>query len=487
MLGYRAGWITATLLITALLSPSAEAVDWVQRHIAETSNTTPAFRNVDVMILPDGTPAVGYLDWEVLTPTVGFVEGQIVRDITANLPSHVVSFKADPFGIISYTGFGPDVYGTDYGQRQTLNAAQRPEFFPSSAGRASELVLDSRSIPTVVSRSFSSPNTYQINTFDVISASWNASTLPSSISLLPGVDPLFSTAAAFLPDDRLVVASYNYQEFEVAIEQPTGDFFTIATDAFGSTRLAASVTTSHTGEVAFALRQDNDLKVGIYDGVSVSYETIATGVNPASPIALGSLAYAPDGTLGLAYIDGFQGDVMYATRTAPNTWTHETLPIEGVLASLTYDAASNPFIGVAADWSIELLSPVLEPLFDPILGDYDNNGEVGQSDLDLVLANWGVGFQPGPGELGPDWVNQLGITGPIVGQDELALVLQNWGNTASPSASAIADATGLSESQIESLVPEPTSLTLLIIGGSLTLRRPSSKDRLQPAGDARTA
>lgn len=101
---------------------------------------------------------------------------------------------------------------------------------------------------------------------------------------------------------------------------------------------------------------------------------------------------------------------------------------------------------------------------DPLRGDFSDDGVVDQDDLDLVLNFWGIAVTDGQA---PDvsWLNPMNVTGTLVGQDELALVLQNWGN-ASPLADefgAITDRTGLSESEILGLIPEPATALLIIM------------------------
>lgn len=108
-------------------------------------------------------------------------------------------------------------------------------------------------------------------------------------------------------------------------------------------------------------------------------------------------------------------------------------------------------------------------------GDYNNDGVVDQIDLDLVLDTWGdsVFDDESPTE---QWTNFLTITAPIIGQDELAVVLQNWGNTTAilEQLTAIAAATGLSEDEVLSLIPEPASAFLMIGGIALVLKRRAS-------------
>jgi hypothetical protein len=60
--------------------------------------------------------------------------------------------------------------------------------------------------------------------------------------------------------------------------------------------------------------------------------------------------------------------------------------------------------------------------FFDLPGDYDADGGVGQSDLDLVLQNWGAPATPAPGS----WISNLPAG--LVSQDELDPVLINWGS-----------------------------------------------------------
>lgn len=107
-----------------------------------------------------------------------------------------------------------------------------------------------------------------------------------------------------------------------------------------------------------------------------------------------------------------------------------------------------------------------------LVGDYDDDGVVGQDDLDLVLQLWGLAFEE-VNELPAAWVNTLGVTTPLIGQDELANVINNWGNTAPTVAQlrALAEAAGLSDEQIEGLIPEPSALGMLVVPLLVLARR----------------
>ncbi|MEM1098710.1 MAG: hypothetical protein AAGH92_07970 [Planctomycetota bacterium] len=60
-----------------------------------------------------------------------------------------------------------------------------------------------------------------------------------------------------------------------------------------------------------------------------------------------------------------------------------------------------------------------------LAGDFDNSGQVEQSDLNLVLNNWGSARA--------DWGNADAFTTPNVDQEELNAVLNNWGAQSAPS------------------------------------------------------
>ncbi|MDZ4818150.1 MAG: PEP-CTERM sorting domain-containing protein [Planctomycetota bacterium] len=102
-------------------------------------------------------------------------------------------------------------------------------------------------------------------------------------------------------------------------------------------------------------------------------------------------------------------------------------------------------------WKLELI----EEVAPPIEGDLDGDGFVGQSDLNLILGNWGQAVPPGDPMADPDGSGS-------VGQGDLNQVLSGWGQGTAPDVAP---------------VPEPSTLVLccLAIAGSLAFARRAKK------------
>lgn len=143
--------------------------------------------------------------------------------------------------------------------------------------------------------------------------------------------------------------------------------------------------------------------------------------------------------------------------------------------ALTGNGATHVSYSQIDDTSISLMvgeSPIFLRFLAAIAGDFDNDGTIGQSDLDLVLQFWGYAVEDGQSP-DPLWINPEGVVGPTIGQDELSVVLRGWGETSALAAelASIAAATGLTEDELRALIPEPSSLALLLFSGLILTRR----------------
>lgn len=190
--------------------------------------------------------------------------------------------------------------------------------------------------------------------------------------------------------------------------------------------------------------------------------------------------------------------LLVADITLEDPLTAEALTLDGVLGmnflvgsalvvgGFPADLAAGAFDFLVFDEASGTLGLTFDPDVIALLdGDFNNDGLVGQDDLQLVLDYWGDDVTDGE-SVDAAWVNAAGVTAPIIGQDELAIVLQNWGNasTITSELGSITAATGLSPDEVLALIPEPNTLALL--SGMLTLwlmrRRATPRARGSAAG-----
>lgn len=406
------------------LAVSPALGQWGAVEIAAQSPNFPInYRNVDTMVLPDGTPVVGYSDGGI-TPTLSFVENGVVRDVVSPRPNTTTRFVADRFGIISYVGWssgqGTTSFGSDFGSRQQIAAEQREELAHLSSLGVPGLALDANGAPLIAARSVIGGNqVYYLSRFDIPTEQWQLSTVAS------GMTPNFSsisgnaTSAAYTADGRLVLATSNANQFELIVEQPGGlDLRVIQAKAGQELNTTSLATQDNLVAFAFQRASDRQAMVGIYDGTLLTYEAVAG----STLIAPGSLAFAPDGTLGFAYDDPGTGQITFAQRTGSGTWTYESLGVTGYLASLAYAADGTPYIGVSGSDRISLWSPAL----DPFWGDLNADFAVDQEDLNVVLTFFGTASD-GPGYSTGD-ANLDGLTD----VNDLNLLLRYWTSEQAP-------------------------------------------------------
>lgn len=128
----------------------------------------------------------------------------------------------------------------------------------------------------------------------------------------------------------------------------------------------------------------------------------------------------------------------------------------GQISAYTYDADSNILSRVATrklyedgrEFQISDVGAFHDPfgvVVPPIVGDYDGDQLVGDGDLVLVLDNWYA-------IPSAEW--STNVPSGMIGLVQLNNVLFNWGRTLPLTA-----------------VPEPATVTLLLLGGGLCLRR----------------
>lgn len=148
------------------------------------------------------------------------------------------------------------------------------------------------------------------------------------------------------------------------------------------------------------------------------------------------------GTLDVSLVGGF-------TPILGNSFTI-IQTVAGNVAG-TFATLDLPELDYGEIWLVDYnLTSVVLSVVEGLVGDYDGNGLVSQSDLDLVLLNWGDATPPVP----EGWISDFPAG--TISQNELDRVLLNWGNGTPPSVSA---------------VPEPTSALLMALSGLLVATR----------------
>jgi hypothetical protein len=147
-------------------------------------------------------------------------------------------------------------------------------------------------------------------------------------------------------------------------------------------------------------------------------------------------------TAGMAYLlDGQTGELLLRIpNPEPGEFDFFGWTVAARGSDILVAAPNDTFGGLAAAGSVYLF----EGPQPSIAGDYDADGVVDQTDLDLVLLNWGVPGVPPP----EGWLSNL--PGLIVDQRELDSALLHWGDV----RVSITDGRG---------VPEPSGLLIVAV------------------------
>jgi hypothetical protein len=170
----------------------------------------------------------------------------------------------------------------------------------------------------------------------------------------------------------------------------------------------------------------------------------------ASPVLVGSLydrqsdsieasqRFRADGELVVRLLHGF------APREGETFDLFDFSSLEGQFDSIQLPALNANLIwDTSRLYTAGELAVVTEGF---ILGDYNSDGKVDQSDLDLVLLNWGAPAQTPP----TGWTSDL--PSGLVDQDELDGVLLHWGT-----------GTAVGPASLDATVPEPSTLATLVV------------------------
>ncbi len=232
----------------------------------------------------------------------------------------------------------------------------------------------------------------------------------------------------------------------------------------GTWKLYAEVIAGGAADGSFGISAIRGLIDNVDFGTNGNAVTIPGGIGAINPIPTSSGPRDP-----VLQKSGGTLDILYGqdVSVTANIVTGVGVGGRDLVASGTYSGIAPAFgtdISSAGTFTTEglflgaataanAIDPDSVSLTVSLAGDYDNSGQVGQGDLDLVLLNWGTTSPPVP--LG--WINQQ--PSGLIGQNALDGVLLNWGGSAISASLA--------------QVPEPTSLALgsFALLGLLATRR----------------
>jgi hypothetical protein len=280
--------------------------------------------------------------------------------------ANVVSMRVSDAGYVSYASSGNGgpsiVVGsdlTDLGLGVVDSA--HPDAGINSPLSILTYALDQNSRPAVAGLLNSGERF--LSKFDPATTSWTTrtvATLGGAVTPYGGYAP---QGLAFDAQNRSVVG-YNSApgigDLRVMVNDPTAGEFNIATgqQAFGSR--GVSIATTPSGEIGFAfVNPSQEVVVGIYDGASTTYETVATVPTWFTPR---SLAYDEStGEFVLARTDGLAFNtalqaLTLSRRTAPGVWSDTAVGVDALHANLTFDAAGHAYLGAVTPQSISLIT-----------------------------------------------------------------------------------------------------------------------------------
>jgi hypothetical protein len=167
---------------------------------------------------------------------------------------------------------------------------------------------------------------------------------------------------------------------------------------------------------------------------------------------LGSSDYpsaAGAGTVGV--LSGTNINIAWGDKQG-NLNTTTTTNTQYRIARITITGNTGGFVDGYSAGNVQLNNAQAFSAYLPIRGDINADHVVDQSDLTVIVGHWqqtNVGYANG----------DLNMDG-IVDQSDLTQIVGSWQNTIAHPGEALG-----------SLVPEPSALALLAIGGAATLRR----------------
>ena len=187
---------------------------------------------------------------------------------------------------------------------------------------------------------------------------------------------------------------------------------------FKNTASPPALTFFHYRAGDYEVTLDDPADFGTLSEIIITFTSInAIDINIHAPALFPPLAAGPV---------SFHAD--FNRFSSPPIFSSDALPTNTALGPESFEASTVSLIppgGEVSGGNVTSLALTAQAAS----GDYNDNGQVEQADLDLVLLNWGQPFDGLPSE----WVNERPTMG-IVDQAELDGVLLNWGTSADAAA-----------------------------------------------------
>jgi hypothetical protein len=377
-------YVAILLAVAATWTARAQAdASWVVRPLV--GNVGGTISGADIMVSPSGDVVAGYSLYT--NPgaggavTLARLDGKLFDYSSFSLPANSPSFAMDKFANVYYASNQPGGSANQFGYNLLGTMADATVSLGNYELVNSSLALDNNGIPTIVGAAgivAASPVDAAISTFDTHSGTWQT-------SLLGGPAP-YANTACFDANNGAAVASLSPSQLTL-FRQDQGVWQNqgLATDVASGG--LASIAASPGGEIEFAYpRQDGGIGFGTADGAFVNKGLLSLPAGQS--LAYHSLAVDPQGNPALVYGNALTHQLYFARSNAQGVWSAQLLPVSADWGNLTFDAAGDPYICAVLDapgsYRLELLSPAL-PFLAP--GDTNGDGVLNSLDIDAIYQH----------------------------------------------------------------------------------------------------